>query len=58
MSNLFTTITTCYITQLACVYSKCWKLCPFISVHLSTRFTMFHADYDSCPIVNLFNGIF
>jgi hypothetical protein len=31
----------CYITQLTCIYSKCWKWCPFISVHLSTRFTMF-----------------
>ena len=33
--------TTCYITQLNCIYIKCWKWCPFISLHLSTRFTMF-----------------
>jgi len=32
---------TCYITQLTYIYSKCWKWCPFISMHLSTRFTMF-----------------
>jgi len=37
--------TTCYITQLACIYSKCWKWCPFISMHLSTRFTMFLATF-------------
>jgi len=35
--------TTCYITQLTCIYSKCWKWCPLISMHLSTRFTMFLA---------------
>jgi hypothetical protein len=34
-----------YITQLTCHYSKCWKLCPFISMHLSTRFTMFLATF-------------
>jgi hypothetical protein len=33
--------TTCYITQITCIYSKCWKWCPFISMHLSTRFAMF-----------------
>jgi hypothetical protein len=38
ISNLFT---TCYITQLTWIYSKCWKWYPFISMHLSTRFTMF-----------------
>jgi hypothetical protein len=38
IGNLFT---TCYITQLTWIYGRCWKLCPFISVHLSTRFTMF-----------------
>jgi len=37
--------TTCYITQLTCVYSKCWKWCPFISMHLSTRFTVFFATF-------------
>ena len=37
--------TTCYITQLTCIYSKCWKWCSFISMHLSTRFTMFLATY-------------
>ena len=37
--------TTCYITQLTCIYSKCWKWCPFISVHLSTHFTMFLATF-------------
>jgi len=37
--------TTCYITQLTCIYSKCWKWCPFISVHLSTRFIMFLATF-------------
>ena len=37
--------TKCYITQLTCIYSNCWKLCPFISVHLSTRFTMFLANF-------------
>ena len=36
-------ITTYYITQLTCIYSKCWKWCPFISMHLSARFTMFFA---------------
>ena len=35
----------CYITQLTCIYSKCWKWCPFISVHLSTRFTTFLATF-------------
>ena len=37
--------TTCYITQLVCIYSKCWKWCPFISVHLSTRYIMFLATF-------------
>jgi hypothetical protein len=37
--------TTCYITQLTCIYSKCWKWFPFISMHLSTRFTMFLATF-------------
>jgi hypothetical protein len=37
--------TTCYITQLICIYSKCWKWCPFISMHLSTRFIMFLATF-------------
>jgi hypothetical protein len=37
--------TTCYITQLTRIYSKCWKWCPFISMHLSTRFTMFLATF-------------
>jgi len=37
--------TTCYITQLTCVYSKCWKWCPFVSVRLSTRFAMFLATF-------------
>ena len=45
--------TTCYITQLTCVYSKFWKWCPFISVHLSTRFTMFLATFLS--VVSFFN---
>jgi len=36
---------TCYVTQLTCIYSKCWKWCPFISMHLSTRFTMFLATF-------------
>jgi hypothetical protein len=36
---------TCYITQLNYIYSKCWKWCPFISMHLSTRFTMFLATF-------------
>ena len=39
--------TTCYITQLTCIYSKCWKWCPFISMHLSTRFTMVFAIFFS-----------
>jgi hypothetical protein len=37
--------TTCYITQLTCIYSKCWKWCPFISMHISTCFTMFLATF-------------
>jgi hypothetical protein len=37
--------TTYYITQLTCIYSKCWKWSPFISVHLSTRFTVFLATF-------------
>ena len=36
---------TCYITQLTRIYSKCWKWCPFISMHLSTRFNMFLATF-------------
>jgi hypothetical protein len=38
ISNLFT---TCYITQITWIYSNCRKWCPFFSLHLSTRFTMF-----------------
>jgi hypothetical protein len=37
--------TTCYITQQICIYSKCWKWCPFISVHFLTHFTMFLANF-------------
>ena len=37
--------TTCYIAQLTCIYSKFWKWCPFISMHLSTCFTMFLAIF-------------
>jgi len=37
--------TTCFITQLTCIYSKCCKWCQFISMHLSTRFTMFIATF-------------
>jgi hypothetical protein len=37
--------TTCHITQLTCIYTKCWKWCPFNSMHLSTRFTMFLANF-------------
>ena len=44
---------TCYITQLTCIYSKCWKWCPFISVHLATRFTMFLATFLS--VLSFFN---
>ena len=33
--------TTRYVTQLTCIYSKCCKWCPFISMHLSIRFTVF-----------------
>ena len=44
---------TCYITQLTCIYSKCWKWCPFISMHLSTRFTMFLATFHS--VLSFFN---
>jgi len=50
--------TTCYITQLTCIYSKCWKWCPSISIHLSLVLTLTSAYYDSCPKVNLFHGIF
>jgi len=50
--------TTCYIIQLNCIYSKCWKRCPFISMHLSLVLTLISADYDSSPKVNLFHGIF
>ena len=45
--------TTSYITQLTCSYSKCWKWCPFISMHLSTRFTMFLATFLS--VFSFFN---
>jgi len=34
-----------YITQLTCIYSKCWTWCPFILMHLLTRFTMFLATF-------------
>ena len=44
---------TCYITQLTCIYSKCWKWCPFISMHLSTRFTMSLATFLS--VLSFFN---
>ena len=37
--------TTCYITQLTCIYSTCWKWRPFISMHLSTYFTMSLATF-------------
>ena len=37
--------TTCYITQLTSIYSKCLKWCPFISMHLSTRFIIFLATF-------------
>jgi len=37
--------TACYITQLTCIYIKCWKWCLFISMHLSTRFSMFLATF-------------
>ena len=47
--------TICYITQLTCIYSRCWKWCPFISVHLSTRFTMFLATFLS--ILSFFNHL-
>jgi len=45
--------TRCYITQLTSIYSKCWKWCPFISMHLSTRFTMFLATFLS--VISFFN---
>jgi hypothetical protein len=45
--------TTWYITQLTCIYSKCWKWCPFISMHLSTRFTMFLITFLS--VLSFFN---
>jgi hypothetical protein len=45
--------TTCYITQVTCIYSKCWKWCPLISMHLSTRFTMFLATFLS--VLSFFN---
>jgi len=44
---------TCYFTQLTCIYSKCWKWCPFISMHLSTRFTMFLATF--LHVLSFFN---
>jgi len=71
ISNLFTKIynmlyytTNLYITQLTCIYSKCWKWCPFISMHLSTRFTMFLTTFLSVPsftssmarVIFIFNG--
>jgi hypothetical protein len=37
--------TLCYITQLNFICSKCWKWCPFISMHLSTPVTMFLATF-------------
>ena len=46
--------TTCYIIQLTCIYSKHWKWCPFISMHLSTRFTMFLATFLS--VLSFFNN--
>ena len=47
--------TTYYVTQLTCIYSKCWKWCPFISMHLSTTFTMFLATFLSAlSFFNLF----
>jgi len=45
--------TTCYITQPTCIYSKCWKWCPFISMHLSTRFTMFLSTF--LTVLSFFN---
>jgi len=45
--------TTCYITQLTGIYSNCWKWCPFISMHLSTCFTMFFATFLS--VLSFFN---
>ena len=45
--------TTSYITQLTCTYSKCWKWCPFISMHLSTCFAMFFATFLS--VLSFFN---
>jgi len=45
--------TKCYITQLTCIYSKCWKCCPFISMHLSIRFVMFLATFLS--VLSFFN---
>jgi hypothetical protein len=47
--------TTCYITQLTCIYSKCWKWCPFISMHLSTCFTMFLVTF--LTVLSVFNHI-
>ena len=37
--------TTFYITQVTSIYNKCWKWCPFISMHLSTRFITFLATF-------------
>ena len=42
-----------FTTQLTCTYSKCWKWCPFISMHLSTCFTMFLATFLS--VLSFFN---
>jgi hypothetical protein len=50
--------TTCYITKLTCIYSKCWKWCQIISMHLFLVLTLTSAHYNSCPKVNLFHGIF
>jgi len=48
--------TTYYITQLTCICSKCWKWCPFISMLLSTRFTMFLATFlNVLPFTEFFN---
>jgi hypothetical protein len=45
--------TICYITQLTCIYSWCWKWCSFISVHLLTSFTMFLTTFLS--VLSYFN---
>jgi hypothetical protein len=45
--------TTCFVTQLTCIHCKCWKVRPFISMHLSTRFTMYLATFLS--VLSFFN---